>query len=194
MVHAHRAILIGIPVLVAGMFVSCSNDLDKVAASELEADSPDRVTSQAEYLYTDSGRVRNRLRAGRIAEWINEPKRTEISEGLEVVFFDAEGRPGSTLTARRGLILPGQKRMEAYENVVFVNDKGERLETEQITWDRDSARVRTDKPVRIRRGEDIIHGNGLDATEDFSRYTIRNITGILYLPADDTLARDAQAR
>jgi LPS export ABC transporter protein LptC len=194
MVHAHRAILIGIPVLVAGMFVSCSNDLDKVAAIELEADSPDRVTSQAEYLYTDSGRVRNRLRAGRIAEWINEPKRTEISEGLEVVFFDAEGRPGSTLTARRGLILPGQKRMEAYENVVFVNDKGERLETEQITWDRDSARVRTDKPVRIRRGEDIIHGNGLDATEDFSRYTIRNITGILYLPADDTLARDAQAR
>jgi LPS export ABC transporter protein LptC len=176
------------------MFVSCSNDLDKVAAIELEADSPDRVTSQAEYLYTDSGRVRNRLRAGRIAEWINEPKRTEISEGLEVVFFDAEGRPGSTLTARRGLILPGQKRMEAYENVVFVNDKGERLETEQITWDRDSARVRTDKPVRIRRGEDIIHGNGLDATEDFSRYTIRNITGILYLPADDTLARDAQAR
>jgi LPS export ABC transporter protein LptC len=194
MVHAHRAILIGIPVLVAGMFVSCSNDLDKVAAIELEADSPDRVTSQAEYLYTDSGRVRNRLRAGRIAEWINEPKRTEISEGLEVVFFDAEGRPGSTLTARRGLILPGQKRMEAYENVVFVNDKGERLETEQITWDRDSARVRTDKPVRIRRGEDIIHGNGLDATEDFSRYTIRNITGILYLPADDTLALDAQAR
>jgi LPS export ABC transporter protein LptC len=194
MVHAHRAILIGIPALVAGMFVSCSNDLDKVAAIELEADSPDRVTRQAEYLYTDSGRVRNRLRAGRIAEWINEPKRTEISEGLEVVFFDAEGRPGSTLTARRGLILPGQKRMEAYENVVFVNDKGERLETEQITWDRDSARVRTDKPVRIRRGEDIIHGNGLDATEDFSRYTIRNITGILYLPADDTLARDAQAR
>jgi LPS export ABC transporter protein LptC len=194
MVHAHRAILIGIPVLVAGMFVSCSNDLDKVAAIELEADSPDRVTSQAEYLYTDSGRVRNRLRAGRIAEWINEPKRTEISEGLEVVFFDAEGRPGSTLTARRGLILPGQKRMEAYENVVFVNDKGERLETEQITWDQDSARVRTDKPVRIRRGEDIIHGNGLDATEDFSRYTIRNITGILYLPADDTLALDAQAR
>ena len=194
MVHAHRAILIGIPVLVAGMFVSCSNDLDKVAAIELEADSPDRVTSQAEYLYTDSGRVRNRLRAGRIAEWINEPKRTEISEGLEVVFFDAEGRPGSTLTARRGLILPGQKRMEAYENVVFVNDKGERLETEQITWDQDSARVRTDKPVRIRRGEDIIHGNGLDATEDFSRYTIRNITGILYLPADDTLARDEQAR
>jgi LPS export ABC transporter protein LptC len=194
MVHAHRAILIGIPVLVAGMFVSCSNDLDKVAAIELEADSPDRVTSQAEYLYTDSGRVRNRLRAGRIAEWINEPKRTEISEGLEVVFFDAEGRPGSTLTARRGQILPGQKRMEAYENVVFVNAKGERLETEQITWDQDSARVRTDKPVRIRRGEDIIHGNGLDATEDFSRYTIRNITGILYLPADDTLARDAQAR
>jgi hypothetical protein len=54
--------------------------------------------------------------------------------------------------------------------------------------------VRTENPVRIRRGEDIIHGNGLDANEDFSRYTIRNITGILYLPADDTLSRNEQAR
>jgi LPS export ABC transporter protein LptC len=172
------------------MFVSCSNDLDKVAAIEVEASAPDRVTLNAEYLYTDSGRVRNRLRAGRIAEWATEPKRTELSEGVEVVFFDAAGRQGSTLTARRGVILPGQNRMEAYEDVVFVNAKGERLETEQLSWDQDSARVQTDRPVRIRRGEDIIHGNGLDATEDFSRYTIRNITGILALPADDTLATD----
>jgi len=184
----------GIVLIITGVFSGCSNDLDKVAAVQLEEASPDRVTLKAEYLYTDSGRVRNRLRAGRIAEWAAEPKKTEISEGLEVVFFDAKGGPGSTLTARRGLILPGQKRMEVYEDVVFVNPKGERLETEQLTWDQDSARVRTDKPVRIRRGEDIIHGTGLDATEDFSRYTIRNITGILYLPADDTLARDEQAR
>jgi LPS export ABC transporter protein LptC len=184
----------GILLILAGILGACSNDLDKVAAVQLEEASPDRVTLKAEYLYTDSGRVRNRLRAGRIAEWAKEPKKTEISEGLEVVFFDAKGGPGSTLTARRGLILPGLKRMEVYEDVVFVNPKGERLETEQLTWDQDSARVRTDKPVRIRRGEDIIHGNGLDATEDFSSYTIRNITGILYLPADDTLARDEQAR
>lgn len=173
--------------------VACQNDLDKVAAIELELSAPDRITTTAEYLYSDSGRVSNRLRAGRIAEWSSgEGKRTEMSDGVELVFFDRTGAEQSKLTAWRGLILPAEKRMEVYEQVVFVNDKGERLETEQLTWYQDSARVRTDKAVRVQRGADVIHGMGLDAAEDFSSYVIHHITGQLYVP-DDTLATDAQA-
>lgn len=185
---ALRSILFGIPVLVAGMSVSCRNDLDKVAAVEVQQTAPDRVTTDAEYFFTDSGRVRNRLRSGRIAEWSAEPKRTELSEGLELVFFDSVGIQRSILTARRGVLIPSEKRMEVHEQVVFINEKGERMETEQLTWDQDSARVYTDRPVRIQRGGDIIHGEGLTAAEDFSRYTIRRITGILYVSEDDTLA------
>jgi LPS export ABC transporter protein LptC len=185
---ARRSILLGIPVLVAGMSVSCRNDLDKVAAVEVHHAAPDRVTKDAEYFFTDSGRVRNRLRSGRIAEWSSEPKRTELSEGLELVFFDSAGVKQSVLTARRGVLVPSEKRMEVHEQVVFINEKGERLETEQLTWDQDSGRVFTDRAVRIQRGGDIIHGEGLTAKEDFSRYTIRRITGTLYVAEDDTLA------
>lgn len=181
-----------IPFLIGlGLFAACQNDLDKVAAVDVVGSSPDRITRQAEYLFTDSGLVRNRLRAGRIAEWAVEPKRTEMSEGVELVFFDATGAQQSKLTARRGLILPKEKRMEVFEQVVFVNAKGERLETEQLTWKQDSARVHTDKAVRIQRGQDVIHGMGLDAAEDFSSYVIHRITGQLYMQ-DDTLAADAQ--
>lgn len=172
-------------VLLAAFAVACENDLDKVAAVEVEQSAPDRITTQAEYLYSDSGRVTNRLRAGRIAEWSSgERKRTEMSEGVELVFFDRTGAEQSTLTARHGLILPKEKRMEVYEQVVFVNNKGERLETEQLTWHQDSARVRTDKAVRVQRGPDVIHGMGLDAAEDFSSYTILRITGQLYVKED----------
>ncbi len=176
-----------VPVVLAG----CRNDLDKVAAVEVASSSPERITHNAEYLYSDSGYVRNRLRAGRIAEWATEPKRTELSDGVELVFFDTTGVQRSVLTARRGLILPKEKRMEVYEQVVFVNSKGERLETEQLTWDQDSARVHTDKAVRIQRGPDIIHGMGLDAAEDFSHYVIHRITGQLYMQPGDTLAAPA---
>jgi len=185
---ALRSMLFGIPVLVAGMSVSCQNDLDQVAAVEVQQTAPDRVTTDAEYFFTDSGRVRNRLRAGRIAEWSAEPKRTELSNGLELVFFDSSGAQQSILTARRGVLMPAEKRMEVSDQVVFVNDKGERMETEQLTWDQDSGRVFTDRAVRIQRGGDIIHGEGLTAKEDFSRYTIRRITGTLYVAEDDTLA------
>ncbi|HRH67883.1 MAG TPA: LPS export ABC transporter periplasmic protein LptC [Flavobacteriales bacterium] len=170
------------------VLAGCRNDLDKVAAVEVASSSPERITHNAEYLYSDSGHVRNRLRAGRIAEWATDPKRTELSGGVELVFFDTTGVQRSVLTARRGLILPKEKRMEVFEQVVFVNSKGERLETEQLTWDQDSARVNTDKAVRIQRGPDIIHGMGLDAAEDFSHYVIHRITGQLYMEPDDTLA------
>lgn len=185
--------ILGSSCMMAAVLCGCQNDLDKVAAIEVELNAPDRITSTAEYLYSDSGRVTNRLRAGRIAEWsTGERKRTEMSDGVELVFFDRKGEEQSKLTARRGLILPKEKRMEVYEQVVFVNEKGERLETEQLTWYQDSARVRTDKAVRVQRGPDVIHGMGLDAAEDFSSYVIHRITGQLYVP-DDTLATDAQA-
>ncbi|MBK8339896.1 MAG: LPS export ABC transporter periplasmic protein LptC [Flavobacteriales bacterium] len=171
----------------------CKNDLDHVAAVEVPAEAPDRVTSNAEYFYSDSGRLSNRLRAGRIAEYTaKETRRTELSEGIELTFYDRQGKEGSVLTARNGTILPNEKRMIVRDHVVFLNAKGERLETEQLIWSQDSDRVHTDRPVRIARGRDIIHGVGLEANEDFSRYSIRKITGELYVDPGDTLAGDAQ--
>jgi LPS export ABC transporter protein LptC len=168
--------------------VGCSNDLDSVAAVEVSASGPDRVSEGTTYLYSDSGRVRNQLRAGRVSEFITtEPHRTELDEGLELTFFDRNGKPGSVLKARKGRILTEAKRMEVEDQVVFTNAKGERLETEQLIWSQDSHRVHTERPVRITREQDILFGQGLDANEDFSRYTIRRITGSLYLD-HDTLA------
>ncbi len=167
--------------------VACGNDLDKVGVVELPGRAPDRVTVGAAYYYSDNGVVRNQLKAGRIAEWTQEPQRKEMSEGVEILFFDSLGRAGSTLTAERGVIVPAQKRMEVMGHVVFINAKGERLETEHLTWEEDSARVFTDDTVRVHRGLNVIKGKGLDAAEDFSRYTVRQVTGVLHL-GSDTLA------
>lgn len=173
--------------LLAAGAVACTNDLDRVASVELSADAPDRITSDAEYLFSDSGRLHNRLRAGRIAEHLaKDQRRTELSEGVELVFFDRAGREGSVLTARRGIILPAEKRMEVSENVVFTNARGERLETEHLVWSQDSGRVHTDRPVRIARGADVIHGVGLEANEDFSRYVVKRITGTFVVATGDT--------
>lgn len=174
--------------IMAGMFFSCTNDLDRVASIEVPEAAPDRITLNAEYQFTDSGRVRNQLKAARIEEYRTEPARTEITGGLQLTFYDSIGDPGSVLTARRGTIVPAENRMEVFEEVVFVNVQGDRLETEQLTWLQDSGKVHTDKAVRIQRGGDIIHGQGLDADQDFSKYTIHKITGELYIAEDDTLA------
>ncbi len=167
---------------------SCKNDLDRVAAIDVPEHAPGRTTTDAEYFYSDSGKVTNRLRAGRIEEYMDkDDRRTVIEEGLELLFYAADGSEGSVLSARRGVIWPDQKRMQVNEHVVFVNARGERLETEELIWSQDSARVRTDKEVTIRRKDDILIGKGLDAAEDFSSYAINDPIGSFAVPAD-TLA------
>jgi LPS export ABC transporter protein LptC len=176
-------LLLGVGIVLFG----CRNDLERVAAVEVPPASPDRVTVGAVYDMVDDGRVRNRLTAGRISEWSGEKRRYELEQGVRVEFLGPDGTPTSTLTAQRGEVLPLEKRMEVNGDVVFVNAKGERLETEQLTWHQDSARVRTDRPVRVVRAHDVLHGEGLDAAEDFSRYVIRRTTGVFHLDARDTL-------
>lgn len=179
------AAIIGSLATAALVVAGCSNDLDRVAAVEVRQEEPDRVTTGAEYVYSDSGRVRNRLKAGRVSEYRTAPPpRTELEDGVELVFYDRMGRAGSVLKARRARILPGERRMEVQDQVVFTNARGERLETEKLIWEQDSARVHTDRPVKITRASDILYGQGLDASEDFSRYTIRRVTGSLQLERD----------
>ena len=172
----------------ACLVLACKNDLDRVAAIEVPVDGPDRITTQAEYLFSDSGLVRNRIRATTIMEYGGATPRTELSDGVELTFFNPDGQAGSRLTARRGRIEPGSNQMTVDEDVVFVNARGEKLETEHLTWSQDSNRVYTDRPVKVSRARDIIYGQGLDAAQDFSRYTIRKITGTLFIDRNDTLA------
>lgn len=176
------------PLLLLPVFAACKNDLDRVAAMEVAEDGPYRITTNGDYLYSDSGLVRNQVRAGRILEFSGERPRTLLENGVELTFFQADGRAGSRLTARHGEIEPGADRMSVTDEVVFLNTRGEKLETEQLIWSQDSNKVFTDRPVKITRQKDIIYGQGLDAEEDFSRYTVRRVTGTLSMDRSDTLA------
>ncbi|MFZ1688570.1 MAG: LPS export ABC transporter periplasmic protein LptC [Flavobacteriales bacterium] len=168
-------------------FTSCKNDLDSVASVDLHADGPDRTTTNAEYLYSDSAIVRNRLRAGTVEEYMGKPSHTELSNGVELIFYTPFGKQGSILTAQRGTVRSDERLMRVAGNVVFVNAKGETLKTEELHWVQDSSIVRTDKPVTIIRQTDTIRGEGMEAAEDFSRYTILRPTGMIAVPAQDTL-------
>lgn len=179
--------------VVIALLASCKNDLDRVRAMEVSPNGPDRITTNAEYLYSDSGVVRNRVRAVTIAEYGGDQPRTMMEGGVELTFFDDQGRANGRLTARRGKILSAKNRMEVEENVVFTNAKGEKLETEQLTWAQDSGRVFTDRPVKVTRSRDIIYGQGLDAAQDFHWYTVRKITGTLFIDRNDTLAPKNQS-
>jgi len=64
-------------------------------------------------------------------------------------------------------------------NVSFKNDEGEHLETEKLIWYEKTAKIIAEDWVTITTPNEIITGYGLEADEDFSNYTISNISGIV---------------
>ena len=62
---------------------------------------------------------------------------------------------------------------------------GTLLRTNELWWDRDKRDFRTDKPVQIYQKDKTIFGEGLWGLQDFSKYNIDTITGIVLVPRDD---------
>jgi LPS export ABC transporter protein LptC len=69
--------------------------------------------------------------------------------------------------------------MVARNDVVVINSKGEKLKTEELSWSKKHHRIFTDEFVTITTEDEVIYGHGLEANEDFSKYTIKKISGTI---------------
>ena len=74
--------------------------------------------------------------------------------------------------------------MEAKEDVVVTNIKGEKLNTEQLVWDQKSGKITSDVFVKITTEDQVLMGEGLIANEDFTNYRILKPRGTISI-ADD---------
>ena len=69
--------------------------------------------------------------------------------------------------------------MEARKNVVVVNQKGDRLNTEHLIWDEKKQKLISDEFVKITTKDQIIYGDGFEANEDFTKYKIFKTRGTI---------------
>jgi len=70
--------------------------------------------------------------------------------------------------------------MEARHNVVVENiEKGERLNTEELFWDRQKEFIYSNKFVKLTTGEQVITGDGLTSVEPFDELIILNPKGLI---------------
>jgi hypothetical protein len=68
-----------------------------------------------------------------------------------------------------------------------VNELGEKLETEEIVYLVDSARITSDKQVKITmEGGTVLHGKGLESNDNFTQYRILQPSGEILLDDNQT--------
>ena len=148
---------------------------------------PSEEGKVVEILYTDSGLVQMRITAPVMNHYttnVPEPY-TEMPKGIIVEFFNDSGEVKTTMKANYAIRYEKNKRTEARKNVVVVNVNGEVLNTEKLNWDEVNKKIYTDAFVKITTKKDVLRGTGMEASQDFTDYEIRNISGSSNAPGEE---------
>lgn len=137
---------------------------------------PTLEVTDAEFLFSDSAVVKNKITAQRQLQYENG--NLEFPQGIYIETYGENERVTSTIEADRGQFDQQKNEFTAEGNVVVKNlESGETLKTEILHWNRSDKQVHTDRYVEITSQEEVIMGEGLTAEEDMSSYRILKPTG-----------------
>lgn len=170
---------------IPALFTSCENDIAVVNAvtSADEKAKPVETSINVEFLYSDSAKVRSRLKTPLVDHYLGKKPYYEMSKGMDVVFYNSLGKEETKLTANYGIGYDNGNNenkmniMEAKGNVVVINEKGDKLNTEHLIWNSVTKKIYTNEFVKITTKDEVIWGDGLEANEDFSEYEIKRVKG-----------------
>jgi LPS export ABC transporter protein LptC len=168
----------------------CENDLDKVKLYSKGKLSPQESAKSIKILYSDSARLQVEITAPVLNRYETDNPYIEMPKGVHALFFDESLQVRSKLDADYGIRYEREQRMEARKNVIVVNEKGEKLNTEHLIWDEKKEKLYSDDFVKITTKDEIIFGNGFEANQDFTKYKIFNIKGTISLN-NETHAKDS---
>lgn len=162
------------------LVASCKNDIQQVRAITEKNTHATQTSYNAVYTFSEKGKKQTRLEANLLEQFDLEGDEDYLlaSNGFSMIFFDSIGREEARITARNGKYEEKKKLLTAWDSVVLANSVGEKLETEELVYMQDSARIVSDKFVTITlQGGTLLRGRGLESNDSFTRYRIMQPTG-----------------
>lgn len=137
----------------------------------IEYQGPLREVEHVETFYSEKGHVKMKMVSVLLHEFKNGDR--EFPKGIYLETYDETGKLVSTLRANHAFYFREEDKWRGRGKVEVRNvDKNEQLNTEELFWKPAEEKIFTDKFVTIRQQEDVIYGQGLEAKQDMSEYTI----------------------
>lgn len=158
---------------------SCENDIKVINTMGNKDFLPVESAKDVETIYSDSAQIAVIVKAPQLDRYEGEKSYVEMPKGVSVYFYDSLMHVKSKLTANYAINYEKDKLMEAKNNVIVVNEKGEQLNTEHLVWDQKKAIIYSDKFVKINTGKEILLGEGMEADERFDKWKIKRPTGTI---------------
>ncbi len=149
----------------------CSTPSQEPDRSPGVAMGPEQTFANLELRETTAGRLEWKLRAARAVR----PSTSAAThmESLRVEFFEGSPKVRSVLTSDSGRVDLAKGLLIATGHVVVTTVEGNRLETEELFWDRKNAKVSSTMFVRLTRGRDVLTGVGFQGDPNLEHYEIQ---------------------
>ena len=154
----------------AMLSIGCETDVGG-RASDWPDTLPDEIIGMFSTEETDSGKVKWKLTAPLGRRFIKEQAFYMDSPVIE--FYDDFGALQSTLVSKKGKYSQLTGDMLAYGDVVVTTVDGDRLETDSLRYFNELDKIVSDCFVRLKRGNDLITGVGLECDHNLSSVDIK---------------------
>jgi LPS export ABC transporter protein LptC len=166
-------------------FAACEND-EKVLKSLQEKKITVEEVKGVESYLSQQGKMKAKLTAPLMNRYMADSPYVEFPKTLHVDFFEPNDslKIESKLDALYGKYLESSNKVLLRDSIVVVNlIKKDTLWCQELYWDQNTEMFYTDKPVRIRTQDRILLGTGMEATQKFDRWTIKQPRGTVGVPA-----------
>lgn len=159
--------------------------VQKENATPKEYEGPLQEAEGVELLYTQNQSIKVKMKTPLLYEFKTGDR--EFPKGIYLEFYDEKtGKLASTLRADHAYYFKNEDKWRARGKVEVINkEKNEQLNTEELFWFPQKENILTDKFVTIRQQETVIYGEGLEAKQDMSTYSITKPQGEIEI-ADET--------
>jgi LPS export ABC transporter protein LptC len=160
---------------------SCENDVKKVNDWTKKVVMKEEATKVESFLSQD-GKMKARLTAPLMLRVEADTLYVEFPQSLHVDFYDDSIKIETRLDSKYGKYLEAFNKVYLKDSVVVINIKGDTLKCRDLWWDQNTKLFFSDNYAEYRTKEKIVHGGkGIEATQDFSRVTFREVTGVLQM-------------
>lgn len=161
------------------IFFSCTNDLEVIKSLTFGENQPTQTGKDITSIYTEGGKLKVKMTTPEMQRFENsEELKTIFPKGLEIAFYDVNGKQTSSLKCKYAIYYEAKKLWEARNNVVGKNEKGDMLYTERLFWNEGEKKIYSNNYTKIVTADgNVSQGKRFESDEQFENYSISSFSG-----------------
>lgn len=184
-VFRNKKLITGAAFLTGCFFLlGCENDAEQVQDFTKRVIMKEEAKNVESYL-SQAGVMKAKLTAPLMIRVLADTIYVEFPKSLHCDFYDSTGVIETRLDARYGKYFESLNKVYLRDSVVVINTRGDTLKSSDLWWDQNAKLFYTDSYAEYRTlDKQIFPSKGIEATQDFTRVTFREPTGMIKVKED----------